>query len=47
MLAGLGFMMVVIASAFLDGDLWGAALVAAMIGALMMVLGRRDKWIAS
>jgi len=38
MVAGVGFMLVLIASAFLDGESWGVALAACLIGAGMMWL---------
>ncbi|MBR3237028.1 MAG: hypothetical protein IKF99_01170 [Oscillospiraceae bacterium] len=37
-MTALGFLTVVCASAFLDGELWAGALVAALIGAVMMLV---------
>lgn len=48
MITAAGFMTVLIASTFLDGELWAGALVAILIGTLMMAAGRKVKrWSAS
>lgn len=45
MIAGMGFMTVVVASAFLDGPLWHGAVIAYMIGAAMLWYPTIRNWI--